>query len=253
MDSAILLVVALAAERTALQSALEARRKGRLGGRPVVRGRLAGRDVLLVQAGIGPDRARETVVAASREFRVRAAWSLGFAGGLGEGLQSGDLVYPSRVLDDGDPAGGLMETPIPQAAVSSALRGAGLSVESGTLVTVGTAVSTPDAKRTLGRRTGAIAVDMEAAAVARAAHALGVPWAALKVVVDPVDESLPPFLAACATPAGDLCWSGLWAGARGGRPFWRALRRMVQASRGARKNLRRGLDAAFAAWAALTP
>ena len=252
MARLVLLVVALATERRALQDALEAKRSERLGSRPAARGRLAGRDVLLVQAGMGRDRAREAVVAAAREVGVRAAWSLGFAGGLAEGLRAGDLVYPAAVLDEADAAGAPLVADASHAAVCAAMRRASLPVEPGTLVTVQTALRTPESKRAAARRRGAVAVEMEAAGVARAARELGIPWAALKAIVDAVDDPLPLFLAHCTTPDGDLRWRGLVAGALEGREFWRSVRRLGRASRRAGHNLRHGLDAAFGAWAALT-
>jgi hypothetical protein len=94
---------------------------------------------------------------------------------------------------------------------------------------------------------------MEAGGVARAARELGIPWLALKAVVDGVEDVLPPALAGCVTPGGDLAWTGLLAGSLRGPGFWRALRQLARASRLARRSLRRGLDAAVRASAALTP
>jgi adenosylhomocysteine nucleosidase len=253
MASPVLLVVALAAERRALQGSLQARRAGRLGGRAMVQGRLAGRDMLLVQSGIGPDRAREAVAAAAREFDVQAAWSLGFAGALSERLRPGDLVFPAAVLDAADPAGTPIAAGPSHAPVLAALRCLQLPADSGALLTVESALGTPEAKRDAGRRSGAVAVEMEAAGVVRAALELGLPWAALKAIVDGVDDPLPPFLARCTTPRGDMRWRGLLAGALAGSECWLSMRRLGLASRQAGRNLRRGLEAAFGAWAALTP
>lgn len=252
MAPLVLLVVALASERRALQDALRARRCERLGPRPAVRGRLVGRDVLLVQAGIGRDRAQEAVAAAAGQWGVQAAWSLGFSGGLVERLRPGDLVYPASVLDEAD-AGAPMAADASHDAVCAALRRAGLSVEPGALVTVQTVLRTPEAKRAAARRHAAVAVEMEAAGVARAARDLGIPWSALKAVVDTVDDPLPAFLARCTTPQGNLRWRGLVTGALQGREFWRSVRRLERASRQAGRSLRQGLEAAFAAWVALTP
>ncbi len=252
MAPVALLVVALAAERQALHGLLQERRRQRLGGRPAVRGRLAGRDILLVQAGIGRDRARDAVVCAAREFAVEAAWSLGFAGGLGERLQPGALVFPAALLDDADGGGLPLVADSSHATVLAALRRAALPVDAGTLVTVGSVLRTADAKRALGRRTGAVAAEMEAAGVARAARDLGIPWAALKAVVDAVDDPVPAYLAACTTPQGDVRWRGLLAGALDGLDFWRSVWRLARASRQAGRTLWQGLEVAFAAWAALT-
>jgi nucleoside phosphorylase len=213
---------------------------------------LAGRNVLLVQAGIGRDCARDAVLAASREFDVQAVWSLGFAGGLCERLRAGDLVCPGVVLNGADPTAPPHLAHASHEGVCAALRGANLGVEPGPLITVTTALHTPDAKRALGARSKAAAVEMEAAGVARAAHDLCIPWLALKVIVDGVDDPLPAWLSACTTAQGNLRWRGLWSGMREGRDFWRTMRRLAGASREAGQNLRRGLDAAFRAWVALT-
>lgn len=250
--SLVLLVVALSAERRSLQRVLCSRHPMRIGGRVAVRGGLAHHDVLLLQGGIGRERARRAVAAAAKEFDLRGIWSLGFVGGLHDALRPGALVCPAVVLDDVDPADGRVEADPSHGPVSAALRGVGLAVEVGPLISVGDPLRTAEAKRAVNRRTGAVAVDMEAAGVARAACDLGIPWIALKAVVDAVEDPLPAFLAACATPDGNVCWGGLWTGLREGRAFWRSLRRIGGASRVAGARLRRGLDAAFGAWAALT-
>jgi nucleoside phosphorylase len=214
---------------------------------------LADCDVILVQGGIGRDRARRAVAAAARAFHLRAVWSLGFAGGLRDTILPGALVYPGDVLDDVDPFGERAVADRSHASVCASMRAAGLAVDVGSLITVADPLRTPGAKRAVGHRSGAVAVDMEAAGIVRAARDLGIPWIALKAVVDAVDDPLPAFLAACTTPAGDLRWRGLWAGAREGRAFWRSLRRVGRASRWAGRSLRQGLETAFSAWAALTP
>jgi nucleoside phosphorylase len=251
--SPVLLVVALAAERHALRGSLRASRSGTLGNRPIVHGTLAGRNVLLVQAGIGRERARQAVIAAYRAFGAHAVWSLGFAGGLADTLQPGDLICPSAIVDDQRPAEAPMAADASHAAMCAALRRARLPVASGTLITVEAALRTPEAKRAAHRRSGAVAVEMEAAGVAQAAQELGIPWAALKVVVDAVGDPLPSSLARCTSPEGDLHWRGLLAGALEGRRFWRPLLRLGRASRVAGRNLWQGFEVAFGAWAALTP
>jgi adenosylhomocysteine nucleosidase len=247
------LVVALAAERRALQRSLRDRRSTHVVGHAAVVGRLADRDVILLQAGIGRDRARRAVAAAAREFDLRGVWSLGFAGGLCDALRPGALVCPAAVLDDVDPSDGPVAAERSHAHVCAALRAAGLTVAVGALITVGAPQCIPEVKRALGQRSGAMVVDMEAAGVVRTARDLRLPWVVLKAVVDAVDDPLPAFLAACTTLQGDLRWGGLWTGVREGRVFWQSVRRIGRASRLAGGSVRSGLEAAFGAWAALTP
>jgi len=47
-------------------------------------------------------------------------------------------------------------------------------------------------KASLGTETGAVAVDMESHVVARLAAQHGVPFAAVRIISDPVERSLPP-------------------------------------------------------------
>ncbi|HEY0205470.1 MAG TPA: nucleoside phosphorylase, partial [Acetobacteraceae bacterium] len=55
----------------------------------------------------------------------------------------------------------------------------------------GAILATTDAKAALHARTGAVAVDLESAAVARIAARHGVPFAVLRAVCDPAGRGLP--------------------------------------------------------------
>lgn len=243
----IALVVALSQERRALQRVLCSPRRAGAEDYPLLHGELGGRPVLLIQAGIGRERAGRALLSASRRFSLRAAWSLGFAGALVDGLGPGDLVVSSVVLDDDHLAGGSVASASGQEAVRAALAAAGIVSHGGSLLSVDAPLRTPETKRAAHGRTGAVAVDMEAAGVAEAAETLGIPWLAIKAVVDAVDEALPAFLSGCTTSRGDLRWRGmLWSLAVGSRR--RALRRLARASRLAALALRRGLEGAVPAW-----
>lgn len=243
----IALVVALSQERRALQPLLSSPRRTRSEGFPLLTGEAGGRRVLLVQAGIGRDRARRALLAASRHAPVGAAWSLGFAGALADALRAGDLVCPAVILRDDEPAGRALDVGPARAPVLAALAAAGIALSEGPLLSVDAPLRTPEAKRAAHRRTGAVAVDMEAAGVAEAAGRLGIPWLAIKCVVDAAGEPLPPFLAGCTTPRGDLRWRGVLASlAIGGRR--QALGRLRRASRRAARALAGGLTVAVPAW-----
>lgn len=247
MDRPIALVVALAQERRPLQRRLAAARQGRAGDFRVILGGLAGRAAVLIQAGSGRDRARRAVLAAAHRFPVRAAWSLGFSGGLVETLCPGDLVCPAVVLQDDGRAGQSFGVAPAQAAVRAALAAAGIRTHDGPLLTVDVPLRTPAVKRAAHQRTGAVAVDMEAAGVAEAAGELGIPWLAIKAVVDAAGEALPEFLAGCTTAQGELRWGGLLPNLASGRRL-RALWQLRRASRQAAQGLQGALDVAFAAW-----
>lgn len=244
----VAMVVALARERRALQDALAAGLQWWTEDFRAVSGRLGDQPVIVIQAGIGRDRARRALLATSRWHPLRAAVSLGFAGGLVDALRPGDLVCPAMVLSDD----GVLGLPFPaapgQAAVRAALSADGPRVHDGPLLTVDAPLRTPQVKRAAHQRTGAVAVDMEAAGMAEAAQALGIPWLALKAVVDGVEEPLPEFLAGCTTDRGELRWRGLLGALLAGGERRRTLRRLGRASQQAGLGLRRGLSVALAAW-----
>ncbi|HEU5394259.1 MAG TPA: hypothetical protein VFV36_05600, partial [Candidatus Methylomirabilis sp.] len=120
MTHPIAMVVALGQERRALQHSLASPLHWWSEAFHAVSGRSAGHAVVLIQAGIGRDRARRALQAAAQWFEFCAAWSLGFAGGLTEDLRPGDLVCPSIVrLDDG-----VSGTPFPAGPAQAGVRAA---------------------------------------------------------------------------------------------------------------------------------
>ncbi len=253
MERPIAMVVALGQERRALQRPLACPLHWWTEAFHAVSGRSAGHAVVLIQAGIGRGRARGALQAAAQWFEFCAAWSLGFAGGLAEDLRPGDLVCPSiAYLDDGLSGKPFPASP-PETGVEAALSAAGFACRDGPLLTVETPLRTPQAKREAHRRTGAVAVDMEAVGVAEAAATLGIPWLALKAIVDPVEETLPEFLAGCTTPSGDVRWRAVLASLLICSQRRRALCRLDRASRQAGHELRRCLDQLLRAGVALTP
>jgi adenosylhomocysteine nucleosidase len=98
--------------------------------------------------------------------------SAGFAGALTADLKVGDVVVPAHVIDAGD--GSRVET----------------GIGSGGLVSVSEMASV-ERKRVLGGKYDAVAVDMEAAAVAKGAGLRGVRFGAVKVVSDELDFEIP--------------------------------------------------------------
>jgi len=240
----IALIVALAQERRALERLLDSVLHWWTEEFRAISGGLAGQAVILIQAGIGQERTRRALLTTSRWFSIRAAWSLGFAGGLAEPLSIGDLVLPSVVLKDDGLSGQMFHGAPVRASVLAALGTAGISVHEGPLLSVKDPPRTPEAKRAAHQRTGATAVDMEAAGVAAAAQHLGIPWLALKSVVDPVDEPLPDFLADCTTERGDLQWRRLVGRVAASAQGRRTLGRLGRASRQAALRLRRALEVA---------
>ncbi len=253
MTSHLLVVVALGQERRTLRSCLRPARRRRLDGFPAVFGQHGRQPVVLMQSGLGAERARQAVLTAARRLPLHSVWSVGFAGGLIDGLRPGDLVCPTCVLEqDGRRAEHIASPASAPSLVCAAIREAGIAGHVGRLLTTAAPLRTPEAKRAAHGGTGAVAVDMEAAGVAAAARELRLPWCAIKAILDPVALALPPALAACTTPGGRLCWRGLLAFLLAGREERSILPQMARAAGQARRALRRGIPAALTAWAALT-
>jgi adenosylhomocysteine nucleosidase len=125
-------------------------------------------------AGIGGISARIATDTAYKALNgeVSLIISAGLAGALTPNLRVADIVQPAMITDGVD----------------------GLSLPTangkGTLITTGALAEQSD-KRSLARN-GALAVDMEAFAVADVARIHGVPFIAIKSISDDLDFKLPP-------------------------------------------------------------
>jgi adenosylhomocysteine nucleosidase len=130
---------------------------------------------------------------------VRGLVSFGYAGGLDPALPAGTLIIPRLVIDErgnrfpADPA------------LTRSLGGASAEI----LLTMRRIVMAGEEKRRLFQRTRAAAIDMESAEVARLAQAFDLPFAALRVVLDPAHRDLPAFVGEAVDDRGGLKWGWL--------------------------------------------
>ncbi len=159
---------------------------------PLSRG-LAGLEgqMKLVQCGVGLQRAEATC---RRELPgVSLLISTGCCGGLVPGASNGLLIIPRKVL--GLSNGETVELPPPDEQWCDLARNMaelqGLHCSDRPLISVAKALTSTAAKERCHQETGAVAVDMETAAMARVAGDLGVPHLVVRHVLDAVDEPLP--------------------------------------------------------------
>ncbi len=151
---------------------------------------LAGAGVRVVRTGVGPALAED----AARQHLAGAALALstGCCGGLVAGAARGLVVIPRRVLLQAGE--GTREAPPPDPAWGDEARRVaerlGLHCTDRPLLTVAEALHTPASKALWHARCGAVAVDMETAAVAGVAAELGVPHLAVRLVLDGPDTPL---------------------------------------------------------------
>jgi adenosylhomocysteine nucleosidase len=131
-------------------------------------------DVVVVCGGIGLDSARRAAEAAIALYHPTQLHSVGFAGALNAELRVGDLIAASVVIDARDGSRAFVAGADSQNSLVTYMSVAGVQQ-----------------KRNLAHAFGAKAVDMEAAAVAAAAGAHGIPFAATKVISDESNFEIP--------------------------------------------------------------
>lgn len=133
----------------------------------------------------GGDAARLAVMLQARlEQGARGVMSFGIAGGLAAGYPPGTVVVARAVLTESEH---WAADPEWHRALVSALPHA----VAGELLGVDAAVAGVSDKARLQARSGAAAVDMESHVAARLAARYNLPFAALRVISDPADRSLP--------------------------------------------------------------
>jgi hopanoid-associated phosphorylase len=145
--------------------------------------RVAGFQVV-VGAG-DPERTAALVEAASGE--AKCLISFGIAGGLAPHLRSGDVILSGEVIG---PDRSWCANAAFREEISNLARRIGAA--EGPVLGAGAIVATERDKVQAWRHTGALAVDMESAIVARAAETSGIPFLVLRTIADPATRALPP-------------------------------------------------------------
>jgi adenosylhomocysteine nucleosidase len=131
-------------------------------------------EVVVVCGGIGLDAARRAAEAVISLYHPALLHSVGFAGALDPKLRAGDLIVASVVIDARDGSRAFVSGTDSQNSLVTYMSVAGVQQ-----------------KKNLAHAFGAKAVDMEAAAVAAAAVAHGIPFAATKVISDESNFEIP--------------------------------------------------------------
>ena len=212
------IVSAMREELSALRAGLDGDRAETVAGRQFVRGRLAGREVVLVLSGIGKVAAAATAALLIDRLGARTLLFTGVAGGLGAGVRVGDVVVAQELLQhdlDASPLFPRWEVPLTgrsrfaaEPALSAALlaacdevlaapqpglaalglhtprRHAGLVVSGDRFVS-----SAAESAALRSALPDALAVEMEGAAMAQVCADFGCPLAVLRTVSDRADDN----------------------------------------------------------------
>jgi adenosylhomocysteine nucleosidase len=191
----ILLFYAFAREIAPFKRRLQHRAPLALDGLYGFRAEVGGKEFAAIAHGIGHKRATET---ARRAFdlipNAELAIGTGVVGALSAGLKPGDLVLSDRsIMIHGDGGVGEQVTNVSaehSRAIGRALANAGIAYSTGAILTSHRVLATGAEKRRAKESTGAIAVDMETAAIASEATARGLPFVAIRAVLDEVDDEI---------------------------------------------------------------
>ncbi len=191
----VLIFCAFRAEFAPLHARLDAVRALGLESVKGCYGKLGEVPVLLAESGIGMRRARATARRLFDHARdIDLALLTGVAGALAAPLKIGDVVLADRVMaraNDGFRPEMTIETPRDQyARAAAALDAAGIAYTRGAILTSKFAIATSVEKRLAAHQSGAVAVDMETAAIAIEAEERGVPFIAMRTIMDTVDHDL---------------------------------------------------------------
>ena len=137
---------------------------------------------IVVCAGIGSECARHAAEALIATYSPKVLISAGVAGALVSDLKVGATIFPATVIDSQD--GSRHQTVIHDSQVGNTSVGRTILVSHPQVVS-------PLQKRQLAKSYGAQAVDMEAAAVARAAQTHRLSFLAVKAISDELNFELP--------------------------------------------------------------
>jgi adenosylhomocysteine nucleosidase len=215
-------------------------------------------------SGMGCTRAARAALHLVRQQRVSALLCFGVAGALDPSLRCGDVVLATEVICAQPLAlqlAGMRPAALPaqarlrtserwRAELAAVLRGQG-SITERPILTSAQLICERQEKMQLFRQSGAVAVDMESAAVGVVASLHDLPFMVLRVIADTAEDSLPTVLRSLIgpDPMGQPSWvswlslllaPGAWPGLiHMGRRYQRARETLKQCSRLAWSNAAR--------------
>jgi len=196
-DGFVAILGALHRELVYIRPEIKIQSRIKKNGVPFWMGSYGPRKIILVQTGVGPSQAQQATRVALSSFPVKVLISVGFACALHHEMKIGDLVVgESASFFDQD-------CPVSYPADSRLLLVAGevldhvgasrldrATVFKGPLLTVRRIIERAVEKKTLASTTGAIALDMESAAIAGAAADAQIAYLPIRAISDLVDEDL---------------------------------------------------------------
>lgn len=198
------IIAAMNVEMESLRSHIENPVCETIGGVAYVSGRLEGRDVVTAVCGVGKVFAALCAQAMILRYQPEYIINTGVAGTLTGQLSVGDVAISSGVVQHdmdtsplGDPPGLLSGIDRIVLPADEALAGRlavcaqrlGINTASGVIASGDQFVASAERKAFIVRQFGAIACEMEGAAVGQACYLSGVPFCVLRAISDSADGS----------------------------------------------------------------
>jgi adenosylhomocysteine nucleosidase len=149
-------------------------------------GKLAGKEVVIVESGVGAQAAARATTEAIKFYQPRWVVSAGFAGGLNETLRRGHILMADEVANL---SGRLL--PVGRKLDAQWLAAA-KGLHAGRLLTVDAIIRQPAERRRLAAEHGVVACDMETFGVAEGCQQAGAKLLSVRIISDAVDDELPP-------------------------------------------------------------
>ena len=166
----------------------------------VFRGTYLGRELALVQSGMGKERAETATRFILERYPITSLVSLGFAGALDDTLSAGDVVLYSSVCCaqteaalDAHTESSCRSDDGMLAMATQALASVAVDFVCGGGVTVRQIVLSPEEKGELADTFDAYVVDMESYWIAKIATEREVPFVIIRSISDTKQETLLPF------------------------------------------------------------
>ena len=157
-------------------------------------GKYQGRNIVLVRTGVGRKRAQNATQQVIDKFNPEVIISMGYAGALTEGLNVGDMFVASTIFSpESDSNSFEMDDPKNLKWLELAKNTPppeNVKLKIGRLITVDMVVHTPKAKKELGSRFRAEAVEMETLEIALLTRVNKIAFISIRGISDAVNHEL---------------------------------------------------------------
>ncbi len=168
--------------------------------RKVLLGDISGKPVLLGETGVGVEKSRNMIRFILENFPIDYVISIGYAGGVKEGLGIGDLITCTEVLWIGGDTGFLerkgrdfLTKKLDRGEIRKVARifaNDGIAFREGKILTVKDVVESVEEKKWLGETYPVDVVEMETFAIVEEAEKKGVPVVAFRAISDTLQDQL---------------------------------------------------------------